>query len=174
MAKRKPKPMAPAPPAIAEAVVERVVAKLVTIRSRAEVFTACLEDLDLALEPDQARAAIDEAQRRIRLAAACDLDAELGASKTRLVELFEKAMTAGELRIALQVQREINRLLALYGRDSADSTAGDGGSDALADLAAARAHLAPLVAAGDDEPLEEIARRVVGLFTHTGPSLRAK
>lgn len=164
MAKRKPKA---AGLTFSEAVIDRVVALVVSLRSRSDVRRVCMEDENLQLTHEQAAAAIDEAQRRIQLAASCDFDFELGSAKTRLVELFEHTTKAAQYRTALLSQKEINKLLGLYpakGETEDEDPAGDA-DEALAQLAAARQQLAPLVDADEDEPLDEIARRVVALFT---------
>ena len=165
MANKKPRKPATDPIAIADDIVDRVVLLLVTIRSRADVRRQCLEHEKLSLTEDQADAAIDEAGRRIRLAAACDFDRELGTAKTRLAQLYGQAAKVMDFKTALAVQKELNKLLGLHAKGSAPADiAGDNDSDALELLAAVRDQLAPLVEADADEPLEEIARRVVALF----------
>lgn len=175
MAKRKP----PTPrsndaapgPKFADELIDRVVLLLVTIRSRAEVQRLCVETPDLALEPKHAAAAVELAAERIQAAAAGDLVAELGAARIRLAELFSRAANGNDFKTALAAQKETNKLLALYIKagGSAGSLANpdDAGLDAqtaLAELAHARAQLAPLVDL-PDQPLDDIARRVVALFT---------
>jgi hypothetical protein len=164
MAKRKPPAELPDEP-----IIERVVVLLVTLRSRADVLRQCTEHKDLMLAPDVAELAIAEALRRINLAAQMDFDRELGAAKTRLAELYQKVSKVQDFKTALSTVKELNKLLGLYpGKRAADDPAATDqadDSDALAELAAAREHLAPLVDAGDDESLDEIARRVVALFT---------
>jgi hypothetical protein len=186
MAKHKTAKMdVPRPPArreplgratLPDDVIDRVIVMLVTLRSRAEVLRACVEHKQLLLAPEAAAAAVDEALRRIALVAACDYDYELGASKTRLAELYQKATKVQDFKTALAILKERNELLALYPqKKSADDEdpARPDDSAALEQLAAARAHLAQLVEAGDDEPLDEIARRVVGLFTSAAPKRRS-
>lgn len=166
---RRPAAKTRSTPAIADDmpddIVDKVVLLLVTIRSRADVRRQCVENEKLRLTEDQADAAIDEAGRRIRLAAACDFDRELGTAKTRLAQLYGQAAKVMDFKTALAVQKETNKLLGLHARSpaAADPAGGDD-TDALELLAAVRDQLAPLVDADADEPLEEIARRVVGLF----------
>lgn len=165
MAKRKP---AADPPPIADDVLEKVVTLLVTYRSRADVRRECEENPALKLEPAAAAAAIDLALARIKLAAAIDLDNELGTAHVRLNRLFQRADKVQDFKTALGIQREINRLCALYPTargGSAATSAGDPADDELAaEIAAARGHLAQIVDAGPDEPLDEIARRAVQRF----------
>lgn len=155
-------------PELPDDVVDRVVLLLVSLRSRADVRRACLEHEKLRLTADQADAAIAAAHARVTLAAACDYDHELGAAKTRLIALFQKANAAADFKTALGVQKELSKLQGLYPRKNpADPTAADAPDDspALEQLAAARAHLVALLPADEDEPLDELARRVVALFT---------
>lgn len=172
-AANKAKPAAADPPPIADEIVDRVVLLLVTIRSRADVLRQCVENARLALTVDQAAAAMAEATRRISAAAAYALDDELGAARIRLAELFARASKVQDFKTALAIQKETNKLLALYqsrtaaaggsATTAADDTAGET-TAALAELAAARAHLATLLPAKPDENLADLARRVVGLF----------
>jgi len=172
MAKKKPQDSAPnVPPTFSDHVIDRVVGMVVMMRSRAAVQRELVESEDrdaLGLEPAQAVAAIDEALRRIRLAAAFDFDYELGAQRTRLAELFTER---DNTRCGLAIAKEIAKLLDLYPKKGA---AGDGDvegdSEALAELAAAREHLAPLVNAGPDDALDDIARRIVALFVTQSPA----
>ena len=151
---------------VADALIERVVVLLLTVRSRADVLRTCQEHKDLMMTPAAATAAIDEALRRINLAAQIDFDRELGVSKTRLAELYQRVSKVQDFKTALATVKESNKLLGLYpGKRGAEDPAGDESDDALEQLAAARAHLGPLVKADEDEPLDEIARRVVALFT---------
>lgn len=154
---------------VSEDVIDRVVGLVVSIRSRADVLKACAEDEELQLSRADAQVAIDEAMRRINLAAAVDFDLELGKAKTRLAELFQHA----NVKDALAVQKELNKLLGLYPKKGAAAEPDAGDDAALEELAAARAHLAPLVDAGDDDPLDEIARRVVDLFTRQPAAVKA-
>lgn len=167
-AKRPPKPpAAPAPPPILlpdEDVIERVVGLLVNFRSKAEVFNVVANHQGFKLSHDEARAVIAEAARRIALAAQVDFDAEVGATNTRLGDLYEKCLAASDLKAALATIRERNKLLALYPREIKPGAGSTGSSEAADELAFVREILAPLVGSEDNEPVSEIARRVVALF----------
>lgn len=166
--KRTPPPLAAAVIIPAD-VVDKTIVLLATIRSAADVYRYAIDATKgLGLSPVEADAAIAEARRKIHLAAAVDHDFELGKAQTRLADLFQKATKTQDYKTALAIQKELNRLLALY-PNRATITAGDGQAEdlegILEELSAARGHLAPLVNATDDEPLDDIARRVVALFT---------
>lgn len=166
-AKPKPKP-APADPlaTIPPHVLDRVLVILVTVRSRAEALEILRTYDKLALSPEQAEAAVDEAARRIKLASQLDYDNELGTAHARLNDLYTKSVNFADLKTALAAQKEINKLAQLYRKDgpAPTSQADDDSDDVAGELAEARAHLAPLVDADDLTPLSEIARRVVALF----------
>lgn len=97
-----------------------------------------------------------DARERIALAARYNPAAELGAAIKRLNQLYAKAMKADELIVALNAQRELNRLLRLGALPSmADDDADD---ESLKQLDAVRAHLLPLKLTGMEKPIEEHAR----------------
>jgi len=105
-------------------------------------------------------AAIEEAQRRFRRVSGIDRLAEIGAGIVRLRQIIGRAIAGGELTQAIQAQRELGKLLALYPK------AGEGegnrppevGSEAQSELEAIAAHLRPLELADGAYPLSEIAR----------------
>lgn len=149
------------PESLDPAVLDRVVWLLVSLRSIAAVTKAC--GVTLQLSVSQTEQAIAEGLRVIKLASSMDFDHELGCAKTRLEELYEKSVTGRDIKLALAVQKELNKLLSLY---PSGVPIADGADDSVfGELAACRAHLATLVETSDDEPVDEIARRVVGLFT---------
>lgn len=171
MAKTKTTPAAAAAAAeLPDEVIDKVVLLLITARSRADVRTTCIEKLELSAFA--AAAAMTEAARRINLAAQCDFDAELGAAKQRLADLYQRSVKIHDCKTALAVQRELSKLLALYqGKQTAAATEAAAPTEDSEELEAVRAHLAPLVNATEDEPTHEIARRVVALFTVTRSGL---
>ncbi len=162
MSKRKPPK--PKPPRLDEEKVDRVVLMLVTLRSRGEVARQCLDHPDLMLTAKEATATIDEAASRIQLAADYDRTHELGQAITRLDELYARAVKAQDYKTALAVQRELSKLTGLYNLDDEDNQPDQVADELIAELAATRDHLTPLVDSKPDDPLDEIARRVVARF----------
>lgn len=151
---RKAEPVAPE-------IVDQTVALLLTLESHHQVATALAEKLEQT--PEQAAAAINEARHRLALAAGPDYSEELGRSVSRLNNLYRRSLAMQDCKTALATQRELNRLL-LYGRPPAP--AADPESPGQAQIAAARAHLAPLGLAGDDAPLAELCRLAVCRIVH--------
>lgn len=117
----------------------------------------------LGLSPAEAEATVAKAQESISLASQVDRRAELGLAIRRLQDLYKVAREAGEIRIALQAERERIRLLRLVDAPKhpppvgSEREAGEDG-DAVADLAAIAAHLRPLKLGPPDYPLSEVAR----------------
>jgi hypothetical protein len=121
-----------------------------------------IEDLTARLPKASADAIVAEARKRLADYAAFDRRVELGISRRRLEELIVTAKKAGDLRVMLAAQRELNRL---HGLDRADDTAAVAAADheALADdVAEARAQLQTLnLSADSSAPLAELARLAV-------------
>ena len=116
--------------------VERAILMLTRGMSEAEV-RANLEKA--GAEPAAAGELVDQARRRLLIAADFNRDKELGKAILRLEDLYRSAQAEKNLKISLAVQREMNRLLGLAqpggaGRrllEAAEGTAG-GGDDAQA------------------------------------------
>lgn len=138
------------------------VAVLALVRGLAE--EAVVAQLVQAGTPkDDAGLVVKEARNRIQLTADYNRDEELGKSIRRLERLIEANIDsefASSKTIALQAQRELNKLLRLH-EASAGATGeaeeGDGAGRAD-ELSRTRAHLAGVLDAPDDYPLSELAR----------------
>lgn len=107
--------------------------------------------------PKAAQRAVADARRRIVLAANYDASLELGKAKTRLEQIFTAARQEKDLRTALAAQRELNKLLGLYGDDE-DAHADGAPADAAEQLELIGGYLLPLALADADYPLAEHAR----------------
>ena len=57
---------------------------------------------------------VNQARKRITVAADYTRDEQLGKAVIRLDDLYAKSIAAQDTRTALQAQRELNRLLSLY------------------------------------------------------------
>lgn len=147
--------------------LNKVILLLVSGLAEESVIEACVEKFGMS-ETD-ARAAYRAARRRVALAAQYHPDEELGRAITRLNDLYARSLKIQDTKTALSVQRELDRLLDL-GRlpaAGADGAAGDA-AGALAEVAAARAHLAPLGLGRPADGLAELARLAVGRIVELG------
>lgn len=120
------------------------------------------------LQPGQIDAAVEEARKRITLAADYHRHHELGRAITRLQDCYKNARAILDIRTALSCQRELNKLLRLY--QAAAAAEPENIEPEAADLL--RAHLLPLGLANDDDTTEEIARRAVAEIVRLRAELR--
>ena len=150
-----------------ESVTDRVLLWMVSGLSGADLESACIAKL--SVPPENVKAVVAEARKRLTLAAEYNRDEMLGTSLTRLNDLYGRCIRAGadgngpNLAKALDVQREINRLAGLYrgtGSLAADAS-GTVESEASAELAAIGEYLLPLELADEGYPLREHARLAV-------------
>ena len=116
----------------------------------------------LGAAPEEVTALVEEAKRRITLAATFDRDEMVGKALMRLEDLYSRYLVEASTNPAyfakaLDVQREINRLAGLYKQAelSIGVLAGGDGDEQLAQVAA---HLLPLQLADERMPLVEHAR----------------
>lgn len=152
-AKKKPAPVDPA-------AVDAAIALLLTLCSQTEVRAQLAGKFPLSAE--SVGAAIDEAQRRLALAAGVDRTAELARSVARLNHLFQDA---ADPKVGLAVVRELNKLLRLYDAPGSEPGADLDAADRAtleAEIRAARAQLLPLALAPEDTALSELCRLAVG------------
>jgi len=121
------------------------------------------------LAPDKAHELVAKARQRITVAADYTRGEQIGLAVMRLDNLYQKAASAKDTRTALQIQRELNRLLSLYadgrtaGDDPKESTDGDAGS-----LSLIRQHLLPLNLIDRTYPIEEHARVAAEIIRTNG------
>ena len=111
------------------------------------------------LDADAARRLVAEARQRITVAADYARDEQLGKAIVRLDDLYAKSVAAQDTRTALQAQRELNRLLGLYGGSGAGTSPdGEGSEDFGRRLELIASYLAPLKLTDERYPVEEHAR----------------
>ena len=135
---------------------DRIVLLLINGMSPEAAEAYCLQQ-GAAL--DDARTVVTDARRRITVAADYTRDEQLGKAVIRLDDLYAKSIAGQDIRTALQAQREINRLLSLYGPRKDEPP--DGADDIVSlrrqfDLIAS--YLLPLQLAAEHYPVEEHAR----------------
>lgn len=95
--------------------IDKVLILISNLRDDSAVETACRRK-PLSLTVAVARVAIVEARRRLTLAADYKRDEEVGSALLRLRTLYASAVRKKDPRTALSIQREISKLLGLYGR----------------------------------------------------------
>ncbi len=119
------------------------------------------------LDPSAARQAVDAARKLLTLAADYARDEQLGKAVMRLEDLFAKSMLARDIKTALAAQRELDRLLNLYGDAAADA---DGGSDdgAARELALIEGYVRPLGLCAASYPVAEHVRVACDLVRRQG------
>ncbi len=113
------------------------------------------------LAPDQAKGIVAEAKSRITVAADYARDEQVGKAVMRLEDLYAKSMAAKDIRSALQAQRELNRLLALYAdarKEEAEANEAEDGATLRSRLDLIASYLTPLALTEAAYPIEEHAR----------------
>lgn len=125
----------------------------------------------MGLTPPDARRLVDAARRKLTLAANYNRDERLGEAITRLDDCYKKSLSIQDVKTCLGVQRELNKLLALYSPPPAPAPAagdasaagtGEAAAELRAELDAARRHLAPMFSNGEKLPLSELCRLAAG------------
>jgi hypothetical protein len=136
---------------------DRIVLLLVSGMSVEAAVNFCVQQ---GQPPDQAQTIVSEARKRITVAADYTRDEHIGKAVMRLEDLYAKSMAGQDIRSALQAQRELNRLLALYADTRRDEVpADDLDTPALRrQLDLITSYLVPLKLADAAYPVEEHAR----------------
>lgn len=100
---------------------------------------------------------IKRANEQIAELAQANRSAEFGRAMARLNGLYNRALKVMDLRLALDVQKEINKLVSLYQPIKVEHTGKDGGP-------VEHTHRPDLSQLTDDEldALDNIARRITG------------
>lgn len=150
---------------------ERVLLWMVSGMSGTALESAVVGKFEI--EPDEAKAIIADARRRLTLAAEYNRDEMIGTALARLNDLYGRCIREqGDPQsnaqsdrqnkmMALNVQREINRLAGLYEKPGADRASSDVDDSAAEELEAVAGHLLTLKLAGKVYPLREHARLAV-------------
>jgi len=140
--------------------IDSIILWMVGGLSREALQKACVERLGLKVA--QAKKLMAEARRRLILAAKFNRDEQFGVALKRLNDLYARCMRINpetrretSLAGALEIQKEINRLVGLYHHPTAGlSTHGE----AEEELKAVAEHLLGLGLVGPEYPLREHAR----------------
>lgn len=91
--------------------LDQIILLAVTLQGRVAVEKACVDKLRLSAE--EARGLTEEAYSRILDAASVDRKHQAGVAMLRLNHLYREALAQKDVKTALGVQKEINRLLHL-------------------------------------------------------------
>jgi hypothetical protein len=151
--------------------VQKIAALLVNGKTSSAIMSWAVSDRGLGLSEAQAGRLMRQAKKQISRDSKWSQEEELGLAVSRLRMLYAKALSAGDTAGAFSIQRELNSLTGLRGRDGDGSDGKPPPHDdgASRELAAARAHLAALNLGGPDVPVSELARlavqRIVELMT---------
>jgi len=132
--------------------VERAVLLLVSGLATEAVVEALVSKMGLSRK--QAATAVKKAEKKIVIAANYDRTKELGTAIARLHDLYRRAVAIQDTKTALQIQRELNKLLDLYDRPAANAEPLDTGHEELA-----RQYLIRLGLGDEATPLVELCRR---------------
>jgi len=143
-----------------ELTIDKIILLLTSGIGHAATLHAASEKL--GLDPANAAVALDEARRRITIAADYNRDEQLGTAILRLNDIYKRSLGVQDYKTALSVQRELSKTLGLC-QPAGAITVQTELVDLAADVTAARSHFAALGFDDDSLPLYEIARRVVGL-----------
>lgn len=160
-AKKTPKKPAPSP--LAEELVGQAVLLMITMRAELDVRAACMatgED-GLGVDAPTADRLIDEARRRITLAADYHRDVELGRAIERHNQLYEMAVSQNDPNAGRAIERERCRLLDLYPRLHDQPGHHEGTNEADLELERILGYLLPLHLAPDGTPAAELVRLAV-------------
>lgn len=148
------------------AIADKIVLLLVNGMTVEAATGFCLKS---GLTPEQAGEAVRVARKRITVAADYAREEQIGRAVMRLEDLYAKAVAGQDLRTALQAQKELHRLMSLYG-DAAKPGEADAGETASASLDLVGQYLLPLNLIGPEYPVEEHARIASEIIRQNGLS----
>ena len=144
---------------------DRAVLLLINGMSVNAAETFCIQQ---GADADEAKRIVGEARKRITVAADYARDEQFGRAIMRLEDIYAKSVAAQDTRTALQAQRELNRLLSLYG-PRGDGTPG-GGEDAVKrkQIELIEGYLLPLALTDPSYPIEEHVRIAADMIRKHG------
>jgi len=147
---------------------DRAVLLLINGMSVNAAETFCIQQ---GADADEAKRIVAEARKRITVAADYARDEQFGRAIMRLEDIYAKSVAAQDTRTALQAQRELNRLLSLYGPRGDTGTPGNG-EDAVKrkQIELIEGYLLPLALTDPAYPIEEHARIAAELIRRHEPA----
>jgi len=154
--------------------IDKVLLLMVSGLSQTELTAACIGKLNVP--PEETAGLIAQARRKLTLAADYNRDEQIGTAVTRLNDIYARAIRTSDIKTCLVAQKELNKLLDLYGftpEHGADTSDVDDATPQHAELDAIRGHLLPLGLAAADYPLREHARIAAEIVRdHAGRKLK--
>lgn len=109
-----------------------------------------------SIDADAASKLVEEARLKITVAADYVKEEQLGTAITRLNDLYSKSINDKDIKTALQAQRELNRLMGLYGDTPQDAGGDDSGAARRLELI--ENYMLPLKLIDEKYPVEEHCR----------------
>jgi hypothetical protein len=141
---------------INQAEFDRLVMSLLSGTSPEKVIEHCQANLGLTAK--EALKVVNEARKKITLAADFVRDEQLGVAITRLNDIYARAIREMDNKTALQAQRELNKLMGLYSAD-AGGTGSDGMSEVYREkMELIKQYILPLELVDEKYPIEEHVR----------------
>lgn len=140
----------PSPPTKRDARLQQLILRIVMGQTPDDAAS------EMRLSAKDAPKLIAQARKQITLAANYHRDEQLGLAISRLNDVYSRAAEEEELKVCMQAQKELNRLLNLH---SAPDRA-VGLSEESQELAAIREYLLPYNLAGDETPATSTAELV--------------
>jgi hypothetical protein len=137
--------------------VSRVVMLIVGGASTDKVLGFCTRQFGMTQEV--AENVLSEARKKLTLAADFARDEQLGTAITRLNDIYVKACNDKDIKTALQAQRELNKLMNLYG-PAGGSSDGDGedSGELRRKIDLIEGYILPLKLTDERYPIEEHVR----------------
>lgn len=159
---------APAAPTIDPAHLERAILLLTNGLSVDRVAMNLVATL--GADAPAAEAAVNEARRRLTLAADFNRDEEIGKSRRTLESLLSICMAKKDVKTALQVQAKLIDLMGL--KPAKDEAPSDEGDESAGRLRVIEGYLLPLKLVETTYPIEEHARVAAEIIRREGVRLR--
>ena len=141
-----------------EDLIDKIVLLMVSGLNESQLMKACRNNLELS--EDQAKELMEDAEKKILKIGDIDKKKEVGVALKRLSDIYTRSIVKGDVKTALQVQREIDKLGGLYIEEGEepDNDQNIDNINALEELERIASHLLPLELADKDYPLREHAR----------------
>ena len=138
----------------------RVVLLLTSGFTPEKALQYCMTHIDMSEE--EARECVEQARRRITVAADYARDEQIGIAISRINDIFTKATSAKDIKTALQAQRELNKLMDLYVKKEGSGDSGDDSEYARV-IALIEKYILPLKLIDESYPIEEHVRVAAGI-----------
>lgn len=140
-----------------QAILYKIVMLLVKVHDESAVRQVCRENLKIP--ENEIDAAIGQARQKLLESARFHIKEEYARALLSLFDMLTSSMKIKDYKVALQIRKELNRLLGLYDKD--ENNRQDAITPEAEELAQIRKHLHPLNLSDDDDvPTLELVRLV--------------